>query len=66
MYTVCQTHHLCRLSVTAHKADAGYVTAITLQQAVQHGIIKRITNILLKLGAVTAMATVRTLGEVKR
>ena len=66
MHQPCQPHHLLRLTVTAHEADTGNVTAIAFQQTVKHIIIKRVTYILLQLRTVTAWTAVRTLGEVKR
>ena len=66
MDTIGQTHHLLRFTVTAHKTYTGNITAIALQQSVQHAVIKRVTYILLQLGAVTPLAAIRTLGEVKR
>ena len=66
MYTVSEAHHLLRFTVTAHKADTGHITAIAFQQAVKHIVIKRVTYIILQLGAMAAWTAIRTLGEVKR
>ena len=66
MYSVCKAHYLFRFTVTAHETYASDITPIAFQKAIQHIVIKRITNVILKSGTVATRAAIRTLGEVKR
>jgi hypothetical protein len=66
MYSVCKAHYLFRLTVTAHETYTSDITPIAFQKAIQHIVIKRITNVILKSGTVATWAAIRTLGEVKR
>jgi hypothetical protein len=66
MYSICKAHYLFRFTVTAHETYTSDITPIAFQKAIQHIVIKRITNVILKSGTVTTWAAIRTLGEVKR
>ena len=58
--------HVLGLTVATHKAHAGYLPTVFVQNPIQHGRVQRLPDVVAQMRTVTAYAPMRAVGEVHR